>query len=239
MSNVIDQFPERLTDKTEEDLAVLIQARLKRWKRCKKKKRLPKRLQEVMNTLVMANMRDALPYARKCCESRLKDDVLVSLCYDALTRSALRFQPNRQRFFVFSKGSIRGRIRRYWASLNPVRNVNAFLSIDQMTPAVERETPGDTEVAPKTTAPTDGLSYTPPDTKSLEDRDQFRAIFKRVKGLLTEHEWDICRLRYDKDYNFPEIGELLHISKSAAHATHAAVLRKIRNALDRNHGKFN
>ena len=221
--NILDQFPKRRLFLSEE-IALA--------------ERIAKGDKNALNELVIANMREAILYTRRTSNSALSDDILASLCYQGLMRNAKRFKSCGTRFFAFSKPGLRGEIKDYWRTLDPIRGAKC-IPID----VIDHDRPKDTESERSQNSEEDAGQSKPvyreattgeicqPETDEIEARDSWRAIRGKVWPSLTEHERMILTLRHVSGLNFSEIAGLLGTSKSAAHSVYTKTIYKMRRLL--------
>lgn len=105
MTNLLDQFPEPMTDDQAQYL-------------------LRKGPTE---NVVLGFMREAVKYARKCCRGSLDDSELVSICYPALLQAAENYKARHGiGYFAFAKQYVRGAISREWRRRDVVRNSSRY-----------------------------------------------------------------------------------------------------------------
>ena len=228
MKSLLDQFPShRLSREEEVRLAGLIKSGNV----------------DALNTLVLANMREALLYTQRVCNNSIDEKTRVSLCYQEMMMSARRFKPERARYFAFAKAGLRGRMKDYWTSLMPVRNAKEVVSCESLEYWTGSSTPRRT--LPGTSPRLRGVeddheesvreSYTNeiemPNLGPMIARDHWDQIRKRMSSLLTRQQWMILDLTYKGNLTFPEIGKLLGLTRSAIHASHRNSVKKLRAAI--------
>jgi RNA polymerase sigma factor (sigma-70 family) len=180
---------------------------------------------EAQQKLVLASLRDAFFYARKCARARLPDEEIVSLCYAALVRAAARVNPGKGRFFAYAKPYIRGAVCRAWRSLDVVRNGGNAESLDTNPDADDGDEYDNNKERVDPVDPEFGLI----------DLTEKWAIVEPLLKKLSPSERTVLNLRYQQGLNFREIGDKLKVTRSATQGTHARALRKLRNALLRQH----
>ena len=230
MINQIDQFPKgRLTLSEEAALA----------------KEISCGSDEALNKLVLANMREALLYTERACYGRIDVSHRISLCYQEMIMSARRFVPGKNRYFAFAKPGLRGRMKTYWNSLHAVRNSAGEVSTDVLD---ERGHSVSQSHAHRPVCPEDDheRSYREmvtneiemPDQSAMMARDQWDLIRRTLADRLSKQQWMILDLTYKGGLNFPEIGELLGLTRSAIHAAHRKALHKLRDGVAENKGLF-
>lgn len=217
--------------------------------------RIAKGEEDALNELVMANMREALRYTQRVSYELIDARTRISLCYQEMCMSARRFIPGKLRFFAFAKPGLRGRMKNYWTSLNVVRNAKQILNIDwvgypkpgdqikqkiaQTSASVSSRLCGWRVLATQTPSLAfveQPRLYRESITGEAEDdklelimaKDHVHEIETRLKHLLTEREWMILNLTYRGGLNFPQIGKLLGLTRSAIHAAHRDAIKKLR-----------
>lgn len=168
-----------------------------------------------IEALVLGHMRDAFFYARRCCRAQFPDDDIYSFVYRALSRSVLNFQPDRQRFFAYSKPYIRGQIFREWRKLDVVKHSSLH------------ELPG---VGDEDEDLDSSEETTPPEFGGIDVREKMK-IIGPLLGRLNAREREVLVLHYDKGLNFAEIAIRRGVSRAAIHSTHSRALRRVRNWL--------
>jgi len=237
MKPLFDQFPaNRLPREEETRLAGLIRAGD----------------EDALNTLVLANMREALLYTRRVCHDQIDEQTRVSLCYQEMIMSARRFKPGKTRYFAFAKAGLRGRMKDYWSSLTTVRNAREMVSCEGLetytmpgcggcrkwgtvfrrvvpgTFGKLREPEDDHEVSVRE-GYTNEIEM--PNLEPMIAKDHWNQIRKRMASLLTDQQWMILDLTYKGDLTFPQIGKLLGLTRSAIHASHRNSIKKLRAAI--------
>jgi len=161
--------------------------------------------------------------------------------------SAKRFIPGRLRFFAFAKAGLRGRMKTYWQSLRVVRNAEPTVSLEGLDtnwrgrgqgaalkhhPEVEaRCSDDDQEQSPREEITGE---IDEPHLDSIFAKDQWATIRKELAGALSEQQWMVLDLTYMAGLNFPQIGKLFGLTRSAIHRTHRNAIQKLRNALKEN-----
>jgi len=173
-----------------------------------------------IEALVLGHMRDAFFYARRCCRAQFPDDDIYSFCYRALSRSVLNFQPDRQRYFAYSKPYIRGQIFREWRKLDTVKHSSLHES-----PPVESENYGDDDDHRHASE-----EASPPEFALIDTRERMKVIGPLLDRL-NAREREVLVLHYDKGLNFAEIATRRGVSRAAIHSTHSRALRRVRNWL--------
>jgi RNA polymerase sigma factor (sigma-70 family) len=201
--------------------------------------------------LVMNSIREAVLYTRKCSYGKIPDDALLSLCYETMLKSAAIFKPGRIRFFAYCKARLRGEVKRYWRSLETVRNAET-VSIDTL-PTVgirySHKQLGPIETRTKefrfedkthlheledethpTTAELIGGSVEPEYDKMYLN-DVWDRVSEAARRCCTDQERTILFLAYKLQLSFEEVGELLDISRQFASVTAKKALKKLRRIL--------
>lgn len=184
-------------------------------------KRIARGDEEAIGELVMANMREAMLYARAVSRN-VDDGLLMSICYEALVRNAKRFNPRLQRFLAFAKAGLRGAFYRHYnkeqAVLAPLVSVDAYKEPDDDDDAYKASS----MVMSQTAQPEFDLIFT---------RDRWSVVEPILKTHCSEQEQMVLTLTYISGFNFQETGNLLGISRSAVHRTHVRAIKKIREEL--------
>lgn len=203
--------------------------------------------------LVMNSMREALLYTRECCHGKIRDDALVSLCYETMTKSARIFRPGHLRFFAYCKARLRGELKRYWANLGTVRNAET-VSLDSATPGKAFQhrqgchTPesstrpyrvpdksvkhaAEDEEPPTVLEQIGGI--TEPDFDRIFVNDAWSVVSKAAAKHCTDLERTVLYLAYKLQLSFEEIGDLLDLSRQFVSVTSQKAIKKIRRALKR------
>lgn len=238
MSSMLDQFSsERLTPSEEAVLALEI----------------IRGSEEALVKLVMANMHEALRYTQRVCNDRIDEPTRVSLCYQEMTMSGRRYRSGRTRFFAFAKAGLRGRMKTYWRSLNTVRNAKEIISCEsiehfqrfhgrnnfvkqtmafperhraEVLPAEEEEDDHEESLREVVTGEVEM-----PNVDAFMAKDHWEAIQKKFRKTISEQQWMILDLAYRGNLNFPQIGKLLGLTRSAIHASHRNAIKRLRGAI--------
>ncbi len=183
--------------------------------------------------LILAHMREAFLYVRRCCRDKLPQDEIFSLCYKALVQAAANYKPypGSPRFFGYCKVYLRGEISREWKRKDIVRNSSGHAE------TLELEEFGDDSgcpevmpARPKKAAATI-LPTVEPDWEGVFSKDLIAALEPAIRGRLTNQEQLVLAMHYSQDLNFSEIGRLLGVSRAASQSTHGSALKKLRCAL--------
>lgn len=239
--NLLESLPEPLTIAQEDELARQI-------------RRKPNDADSV-NTLALHNMREGFLYLKRCCRARIPDDELFSLCYLKLRQNAKRFQPGRVRFLAFAKPGLRGALSDYWKTIDTVRNSSLHEDANTLdTPSVVstlsqncrkgledlgEENLADDWISRLVTGVAQKSDYKnqepseEADFNSIDVREKMTIVSEIIEAKLTEQEQMILSLVYTSGFNFPEIGKLLSVTRSAVQLSHAKALKKIRGELSR------
>jgi RNA polymerase sigma factor (sigma-70 family) len=229
MTPLIDQFPkEGLSRESETSLSALIQSGS----------------EAALNELVISVMRQALLYTARTCRGVIPEDVRVSLCYARLRRAALRFDPEKQRFFPFAKAGLRGAMQTYWKTQGAVRNAGGTVSLDTLVgwngtgtddrraqifetaDYPDREIDDQIEVREHLTGET-----VEAETDAIQARDEWAEVDKVVGDRLTSRHRTVLSLMYRGGLNGVEIGALLGVSRSRVQVLHAEALKIIRDVI--------
>lgn len=167
--------------------------------------------------LAVAFMHEAVLYAKACCSNEIPDDELVSICYDAMVKTARRFSPKRGRFFAFCKPRIRGSLLRHWKTTAAVvRNAD--------TVSVNNPDAEDTEIeVPET-------SFSEPDFDSILFRERWADVSRIIAKTCTDRERAIMQLVFSLHCTFEEAGTAFHISRAAAQAIASKVIDRVKKA---------
>lgn len=195
-----------------------------------------------LERLVISSLREAVVYGRQFYAGTFSDSELMSVCYGVLASSAKRFDPSRQRFMAFCKCGIRGAIKRYWQTFDPVRNASVkrrkdgydthlptFMDFDYLRlhgKESEKTEVGDPEFE------SEPLGTQDPDWSGIHARERSSKVWAQIKKILTEREEMILFLKYDLGFNYVEIGSLLGISATLALYEHRDALAKLRQNLE-------
>lgn len=176
---------------------------------------------KALSQLVLSHMRDAFFYARRCCNGKLADDEIFSLCYSALERAAHRHHYSRGRFFAYAKPYLRGAIYRKWKTMDAVRGAGRTESLDAMDCAEN-----DADIDPINSEDT----IADPEFELVDLREKWELV-KPLMARLSASERRVLELHYSGGMNFREVADLMGVTRSATQGTHSRALRKIRNAL--------
>jgi RNA polymerase sigma factor (sigma-70 family) len=212
--------------------------------------------------LVMNSMREALLYTRECCRGKIRDDALVSLCYETMAKSARIFKPGKLRFFAYCKARLRGELKRHWKNLGTVRNAET-VSLDTSTPgragrhscchswqalSLSHNAPDSSTRAyqvpeknvkhahedeePPTVLEQIG-GTSEPDFERIYMNDSWSAVAEAAAKHCSDLERTVLYLAYKLQLSFEEIGDLLDLSRQFVSVTSQKAIKKIRRALKR------
>jgi RNA polymerase sigma factor (sigma-70 family) len=197
--------------------------------------------EDALVKLVMANMHEALRYTQRVCRDRIDEPTRASLCYQEMTMSGRRFRAGRIRFFAFAKAGLRGRLKTYYRTLSAVRHVNEVVSSDGLEDMRWPNGRVSKRISQHSLAPEDDHESSfremitgeveVPNMEALLAKDHWEQIRKRLHSSLSEQQWMILDLTYKGDLNFPQIGKLLGLTRSAIHASHKKAILKLRAAI--------
>lgn len=164
--------------------------------------------------LAVANMYQAVLYANTCCGGKIEDQgELVSLCYDAMTKAAENFTPEKGRFFAFAKPRIRGALLRYWnTTAATVRNAETLGGYE--------EAQDDGEV--------DELEL-----DRMEIRERLAQVNEIVATRCTDRERAIMHMIFSLNFTYAEVGKMFDISRAAAQAIASKVIVKVKRLLNK------
>lgn len=236
MTPLIDQFPKQgLSRESETSLSARIQSGS----------------EAALNELVLSVMRQALLYTARTCRGVIPEDVRASLCYARLRRAALRFDPEKQRFFAFAKAGLRGAMQTYWKTQGAVRNAGETVSLDALVgwtgtsmsvgrtrifemADTDLETEDQIEIREHLTGET-----VEAETEAIQSRDEWSVVDKIVGDRLTPRHRMVLSLMYKGGLNGVEIGALLGVSRSRVQVLHAEALKIIRDAVAPNGRRLN
>lgn len=182
------------------------------------------------NSLVLGTMREAVAYARTCSNGKIEDSELVSICYDAMLKTAKRFDPRRgYRFFAFCKPRIRGALQDYWVAREPVRNAHTVPLEPVPTHSPDPEGWADTD---NPATPTQE-----PEFEAINFREQFRKVSDIMARHCTDRERAILIMVFTHSFTFEEAGDLFGISRQMVQNISAKAIEKIKNVLDKENEK--
>lgn len=191
---------------------------------------------EAREELVMLSLREAFAYLHGVSKGRTTPGEILSISFNALTRSAKNFSPGMQTFFAYSKAYLRGELFKAWREDRVVKKGQVH-SIEGWSN--QEFSPSDDGLARL------GLNYEgheegpaeyegnyEPGFEEIDSRERF-GIIKPSLEKITAQERLVLELYYFGGMNFPQIGRLVSASPSAVQATHSRALRKVRKDLFR------
>ncbi len=189
--------------------------------------------EELLNKLVLHNMREGFIYIKGVCRGKIADDEIYSLAYKTLYRNAKRYRPGLVRFIAFAKAGLRGAVSRYWTTLNTVKNCKGMVSIDAPREETQEYSPlSGTFKGPMMAAHRIEDSVEP-DFAAMRFRERMGDVQFAIKRKLSEQEQMILTLVYTAGFNFQEVGNLLGVTRSAVQSTNAEALIKVRKEMSR------
>lgn len=169
-------------------------------------------------------MREAVTYARTCCKGKIEDPELVSICYDAMLKTAKRFNPSMgHRFFAFCKPRIRGALQDHWVAQEPVRNAHTVALEPVPTKSPDPEGWGDMD---NPATPTQE-----PEFEAINFREQFRQVANIMARHCTDRERAILIMVFTHSFTFEEAGDLFGISRQMVQNIAAKAIEKIKTVL--------
>jgi DNA-directed RNA polymerase specialized sigma subunit len=174
------------------------------------------------NDLALANMHEAVLYARACSgNDKLTDGELISVCWDALRKSAARFRPRRgTRFFAFCKPRIRGALVRHYNQMNVVRNGECEpVQVD------DAGLPDDYSVEKD-------LPNVEPDFESIGFNERWAQVSGVLARTCTDRERTIMYLVYSLHFTFKEAGSVFGICRAAAQAIASRVIVRVKHTIN-------
>lgn len=186
-----------------------------------------------LETLVLHTMREAVIYARKCVRETIPDDELISLCYEALSRSAKRWKSGWARFFAFSKPAVRGVVRKSWTQKNSVKGVPGEKTVH--TDALPQPSnyifdqdnleDDDKEVTPEHEIQTGG------GLEHVYISERMELVTEIIKKVCNKRQREILDMVYQGHLNFKQVADLMGISRAAVQRAHQVALLKVRVVL--------
>lgn len=197
-------------------------------------KKIAKGDEDALNSLVMANMREAVLYCRVVAREA-DDGVLMSVCYEALMASARCFNPAGIRFFAFSKARLRGAF---------CRKFNKEMQQQGNAPQLTGQGPKRSKVNDYTSLamndydmpeydPIGRHGVTEADEQGIITRDDWEHVQPLVEEFCSDQEKMVLTLAYVTGFNFQEIGRLFDVTRSAIQRTHWRAIKKLRIELAR------
>lgn len=187
------------------------------------------------NSLVLANMREAFLYAKRCSRGKLADDEVLSVCYAALRAAADNFKPNRGPFFSYCKVYLRGFISREWSAKDVVKSSSRHEGPEATKPD-SRHGPdvferGEVVESDANDDPLWQDGAVEPDFESIHLRERWKLIQPEIRSL-PERERMILELTYQSGFSFQKTGEMLSISRQAVQIAIKRAIRRIQRKLE-------
>lgn len=191
--------------------------------------------EDALNRLVLSNMREALMYSWTCCNQNIGGDELVSLCYEALRRNALRFSPAfGKRFFAFAKAGIRGRLKLFFEESKTVRHATEIVNLPENFAPETHHTDEEPEQTPRQ-LPAQSEEF---DFDGLHIDELYAKMTAFGKDGLHPNDQMVLDLHYSQELTFNKIGGLLGQSRAAAHLTHQKAVKRLRRLFVDSRNKF-
>lgn len=184
-----------------------------------------------VNALVMASMREAVIYVRRCVNGEIPDDELISLCYGILVRCARRFKPRWSRFIAFSKPALRGDVRRSWKEKDAVKGVPGENIVHPDFKPRPTRMHDRTIIWDDSDIVTPEHEITEPVLGEIDGKETWSALTLLIKKICSSREHAVLELVYQGGLNFQEIAEKLGVTRSAIQRTHSVALKKLRDNL--------
>lgn len=200
-----------------------------------------KKTDSAKTEIVLANMREAFLYCKTCCRSTLTDEEIFSLCYEALQKTALKFDPKKGRFFAYSKVYLRGQISRAWKEKDVVKNaslhetIGAFKNSTRLSHQPDSYECGewsDPDLVDWDDHPLNFTNASEPGFDSIHTAERW-AIIQSALGKLSERERMVVELIFRSGFRKQKIGDMLGISRQAVIMLLTRAIRKIRSELIR------
>jgi RNA polymerase sigma factor (sigma-70 family) len=222
MSKILDGLPEHSLTPDEENIFA---------RRIQKFNSTP-----AIQALVLHNMREAIPYATRCCRAGLEESEVFSLCYSALMKAVSNFKPDNIRFFAYAKVYIRGEISRTWKK----RDVVKASSLHETSPEpvfIRRMITGEDRESEREWVVRDIKPIEPdfvdPEFRLIDLKEKWRVVEPLIRRVLGDRERTIIKLYYEAGFPFEEIGDLLvpNISRQRVQIIHNEAIVKLRRAL--------
>ena len=195
---------------------------------------------EPIHKLTLHNLREALPYATRCCRGALREDEIFSVCYAALMKAAKNFRPGGIRFFAYSKVYVRGELSRTWKTKDVVRSSSLHeTEVEPELPRLGLRTLTDSaeDEKEKSDGRVDVIepNFVEPAFASIDLKERWSLVAPLIGSALNERERTVVQLYYESGFSFEEIGDLLvpSVSRAAVQSTHCRALKKLRGALIR------
>lgn len=182
------------------------------------------------NSLVLANMREAFLYAKRCSRGKLADDDVLSVCYAALRAAADNFKPSRGPFFSYCKVYLRGFISREWTAKDVVKSSSRHEGPEATKPD-SRHGPDVFERGEVVESDANDDGEVDPDFESIHLRERWKLIQPEIRSL-PERERMILELTYQSGFSFQKTGEMLSISRQAVQIAIKRAIRRIQRKLE-------
>jgi RNA polymerase sigma factor (sigma-70 family) len=185
-----------------------------------------------INMLVLHNLREAVPYALTCCRCSLSEGEVLSLCYTALRKAAIRFKPGGVRFFAYAKQDVRGEIARYWKTLEVVRNAGEHESetndINRIPIHCSNGQEGEGVIFEYEDGPIEP-DYAEPEFDKIDLRERWKQIAPLLRSL-DARERLVIMLHYESGLSREQIAKMLvpSVTRQTIDNIHDAALKKLR-----------
>jgi RNA polymerase sigma factor (sigma-70 family) len=226
MSDILKGIPEAISIEDESKLCAFIRAARNR------KLERTHTYDDDINTLVLHNLREAVPYALFCCRCSLSEAEVLSLCYTALRKAAVRFKPGGIRFFAYAKQDVRGEIARYWKSLKVVHNAKEHESepVDRIN---RNETYGDRGEERLIEDDSEGPiepDYVEPEFDKIHLREQWEQLVPLLRDL-NARERMVIMLHYESGFSRKQIADMLvpRVTRQTIDNIYKTALGKLRS----------
>lgn len=181
-----------------------------------------------LNELVMANIREAVIYA-KTCNGKIHDDELISICYETLMKTARTFHPkHRVRFFAYSKARLRGALLRHFSTSALVRNAEC-VSLDCNTvlnPNLPRAEEDSDVSADRMVEHSEE-----PQFELIDFRERFAEISAVVARHCNDRERSILMLVFNYGFTFERAGKCHGLCRAAAQAIASDAIDRVKKIL--------
>jgi DNA-directed RNA polymerase specialized sigma subunit len=209
--NIIDQLPNEKALTLKEEASLQKRGRL--------------------SQLVMANMREAVVYA-KACNGKIADDELVSICYDTLMKTAKKFHPkHRVRFFAYSKPRIRGALIRHFSTSALVRNGDCISLDDSRTHCTSAAADHVHRFSTEDVSECFPENAVEPEFDLMEFRERFAEISHVVIKHCNDREQAILMLVFNYSFTFERAGRCFGICRAAAQAIASDAIDRVRKII--------
>lgn len=177
-------------------------------------------------SLIEYTLREAFYYGKGCYQGKsLKDGIVLSAAYDALTSAAKRFDPNwGLRFFAYAKADLRGALCKAHRADDTVNEVRVLWRDDK-----------EDEEEENNYVPTRAGQLPPwseaPDYQAIFVKEEWAQIKPVLEQVLDARERMIIELNFIGGLNLREIADLVGVTRSDIHHGKAEALKKVRNRL--------